>query len=246
MKPTVLSHPSALLRRPDLPKAQDVEEIAKTDSVAYANEHLRYKHPERLKRRASTSLANALRVTGIAPFDPQTVRDYKARCILEKQGGVSNAITVRIARTIAGDSDLTGFNTSVMVCSIILLVLGLGTTIASIVTAEALAWWSVSCMAIGGLMLPITCKIRALSHEWEWETVKLEDYADPIPQFALDTAREIHMRAPTTIFKIEQLVQKKTKRVVDPFLIAINPEDYGDMHHVEVWDEPAFEQKRRV
>lgn len=242
---SVLLHPTALLCRPELHGKDALRTLTETDSVKYANTQLGYKHPEKLKVRAASELSEAFRITGIKPFDPQTVRDYKARCILEKQGKGTGTLTGSVAKFIADDEyKWKGFDTLAMVVSTIAMVAGFGTTVAGIITGFSLAW-PISMLICGATLLPLAYKVRIQSRKWKWRSSKIEEYTGEIPQFALDTAKEIHMRATETRFFIEELVEVSTQRVVDPFLVACDAVD-GSSHHLEVWEEPTFDQTRRV
>jgi hypothetical protein len=241
----VLSHPTTLLRRPEIPSDEYLGTMLETQSVKYANEHLGYKHPTKLRTRGASELTSALRASGIKPFDPQTVRDYKARCLLDKQGGGTNTLTGTVAKFVSDNRyDWRGFDTLVLVISTIVAVIGLGTTIAGAITGFSLVW-PISLLVSGSALFPFAYLVRTQSRQWEWKQTRLNEYEGEVPKFALDTAEEIHMRAPGTRFYIEQLVNTDTQRVVDPFLIAYDPADQT-LHYVEVWEEPNFDQTKRV
>jgi hypothetical protein len=69
-----------------------------------------------------------------------------------------------------------------------------------------------------------------------WATTPLRGYSLPVPEFALEKARQIARAAPGTEFHVEEL--KVDTRTVDPFLIAVRDDE---LFYIEVWDEPAFE-----
>lgn len=69
-----------------------------------------------------------------------------------------------------------------------------------------------------------------------WEATPLRGYSQPVPEFALEKARQIAKAAPNTNFYVEEL--KVQERTADPFLIAARG---SETFYIEVWDEPAFE-----
>lgn len=244
--PSSSKHPIGLLNRSDLPNIDALSTIIETESVAYANENLGYKHPEKLLVRTKSELDEALRIVGIKPFDPQAVRDYQVQCILEKQGKGTETVTGMVAKVIIDNRyDWGGFDTAILVLSSISACIGLATTIAGIITGFSLAW-PISLLVAGLILGYLSYKVRTQSKSWKWTRIAIKEYTSNIPAFALDTAKEIHMRAPKTSFFIEELVEVSTKRVVDPFLVAVSGDDRKHEHYLEVWEEPKFDQTRRV
>jgi hypothetical protein len=68
-----------------------------------------------------------------------------------------------------------------------------------------------------------------------WKTTSLNRYGKPIPEYALDKARQIARACPKAEFDIEELTI-----IPDPFLVVRHARKRC---YIEVWDEPLFEAK---
>jgi hypothetical protein len=74
-----------------------------------------------------------------------------------------------------------------------------------------------------------------------WSRFPLSSYTNPVPEFALATAQEIHKRlaGKEVAFFIDELVVEE--KPMDPFLVAkCNEVEY----YLEVWEEPGYKQTR--
>ncbi len=70
-----------------------------------------------------------------------------------------------------------------------------------------------------------------------WNIIPIEYYKKPIPEFALYSAVELKKLCPKAQFFVEELY------VDDPFLVV----NYGgNLYWIEVWNEPDFNQKRKI
>jgi hypothetical protein len=67
-----------------------------------------------------------------------------------------------------------------------------------------------------------------------WQRTKLNEYSQPIPEFALDKAIKIKEKFPEVDFYIQHLNDPKA----DPFLIATYDRE---VYYIEAWAEPGFE-----
>ncbi len=74
-----------------------------------------------------------------------------------------------------------------------------------------------------------------------WFTTPINEYDQPIPEFAIDTALRIKQAIPEATFSIEHFVHRRTE---DPFLSFRVP-GVQRRFVVEVWDEPDFTAERR-
>jgi hypothetical protein len=75
----------------------------------------------------------------------------------------------------------------------------------------------------------------------DWWTSPIEEYDEPIPEFAIDTALKIKAAIPEAEFSVEYYVRRQ--RTVDPFLSFKVP-GVQRRFVVEVWDELEFEAER--
>ena len=87
-------------------------------------------------------------------------------------------------------------------------------------------------------------KAKVRNDNWNngsWWTTPIEEYDQPIPEFAIDTALHIKQAIPEATFSIEHFVHWRTN---DPFLSFKVP---GGQRRfvVEVWDEPEFTAERK-
>lgn len=67
-----------------------------------------------------------------------------------------------------------------------------------------------------------------------WESVDLNRYRDPIPEFVLHKAIQLKKELPEVTFSVQVL-----QGTPDPFLLA--KLGYEDHAYIEVWAEPKFE-----
>ncbi len=87
-------------------------------------------------------------------------------------------------------------------------------------------------------------KAQVRNNNWNrggWWTTSIDEYDEPIPEFAIDTALRIKQAIPEATFSIEYFVHWSTQ---DPFLSFKVP---GVLRRfvVEVWDEPDFTAERK-
>ena len=105
----------------------------------------------------------------------------------------------------------------------------------------ALCISSLTCIAITG-----QCVFRKInSTNRIWRRSELGYYHKPVPDFALQTAKDIKEKCPDAKFFIEEL-EITNVPFADPFLI-VKPDSYSkEEFYIEVWNEPKFKQKREV
>ena len=73
----------------------------------------------------------------------------------------------------------------------------------------------------------------------KWEVESLQDYKSAVPEFVLQSAIDLKKACPEVRFFVESLQWQKV--TLDPFLVV----EYADLrYHIEVWNEPGFQQKR--
>ena len=87
-------------------------------------------------------------------------------------------------------------------------------------------------------------KAKVRNDNWrsgEWVTTPIDEYDEPIPEFAIDTALRIKSAIPESKFSIEYFVHWRTQ---DPFLSFKVP-GVQRRFVVEVWDEPDFTAERK-
>ncbi len=198
------------------------------DTVEYASQKLGYNHPKKQHLSKEGKLAHALRVAGITPFDLKSVKRYK----LVKSQTFSK---------LASHESLLA---AIFVCSIVAMVI-LGIVVSNVDpgSAKQVLRWSIyllGLVAITFLVLFILGSSSKIRGRWMIQTLK--DYIDPVPQFALATAREIHLRVPEAEFFIHEFVVKEKQQ--DPFLVVRLGE--FEEYYVEVWDEPEYDQKKKI
>jgi hypothetical protein len=86
-------------------------------------------------------------------------------------------------------------------------------------------------------------KAKIRNDHWNsggWWTTPIEEYDQPIPEFAIDTALRIKSAIPEARFSIEHFLHWRTE---DPFLSFKVP-GVQRRFVVEVWDEPDFTAER--
>lgn len=72
-----------------------------------------------------------------------------------------------------------------------------------------------------------------------WHRNRIQDYSDPIPEFALQTACDMKKEFPDMEFHIDSLVKGRAYK--DPFLVGYwNHQEF----YLEVWNEPDYKQER--
>ena len=77
--------------------------------------------------------------------------------------------------------------------------------------------------------------------ECRWVECDLKKNDEPVPEFALATAVELHQRVQGIEFRIDEFrVEAKSR---DPFLVVVFS---GECYYLEVWDEPGYKQERKA
>lgn len=237
--PPPAGHPMTLLRRAELPDAEQIEALMQTEAVGYAATTLGYKHPQQLGVRAKSELAQAMHVSGIRPFDPNSVRAYKLSCLNGDRS--TNQDSWRMMATTWFET--AGAAIAATIFFLVISLIGASVTIALALHHVAFGA-SVGVTVLFGTLCVFSFRSIKYMTKREWKKIDLASYEGSVPAFALATAKELHMRAPQTRFFIEELQITKTQRSVDPFLGAKEPD--GTIHYFEVWDEPGFEKVRMV
>jgi len=220
----------------------DAEKVIEKNVLTYAAKNLGYTHPGKQQKRAQSELAEAIRQSGLKPFTTESVRDYKE---VAKTGGKFVNIAERIDRIANKMPYIFTWLAALAIVAVIGMIVGFcmflcGSMFATAVTIS-------SCIALT-FFGPLPMVILIFFYCWnnrkrEWRLISLSNYTGPVPEFALATAQEIHMRAPETDFLIDEFVVEK--RVVDPFLIA-KCKKSGIEFYLEVWSEPGYKQQRKA
>ena len=83
-------------------------------------------------------------------------------------------------------------------------------------------------------------KIRNYNWRGWWGVTPIEEYSDPIPEFAIDTALKVKAAIPEATFSVEHFVHWNAQ---DPFLSFKVP-GVQRRFVIEVWDEPEFTAER--
>jgi hypothetical protein len=213
--------------------------FATSGLLDYAKQNLGYVHPEKERLSREGELATALRVAGITPFTRKSVMEYKEARRLECDQRNVNFLH---ARRKAGKAFLICLLLGVALGLFLVPWSGYG---AKLTTSKSIMFVFLGVVAAGTLMSAFLYAVfdENIKHlRIEWKQFALTNYSQPIPEFALTTAKEIHQRVPGVQFFIDELVVENLSK--DPFLVA----KLGDLesYHVEVWAEPGYQQKRMV
>jgi len=80
---------------------------------------------------------------------------------------------------------------------------------------------------------------------WNWAIWPIADYKKPIPEFAISRAVSIAEKLTESKIPFDFVVEELTKRweSADPFLVL---RVSGVKIYIDVWEEPGFEQRRKV
>ena len=184
---------------------------------------------ERMKSRQHKSLQRTLIDLDIQPFTRSSVEAYKESC--------EQTANRRLAETA-----LAGFGFSMLAGIGALLVLVFSTLFGFVVVAF---------YAAVALLVSTTAAIACgliesrYSRERTWSMQQLASYAEPIPEFALQTAVDIKQAHPEVEFYVCKLEENEI--VVDPFLVLRSRD--GDQEHdyyLEVWNESKFSGGREA
>jgi hypothetical protein len=82
--------------------------------------------------------------------------------------------------------------------------------------------------------------VRRWGERYAWKSTPLRGYRKPVPVSALKIAARIVEVLPGTKFTVEELIKRRARRMVDPFLcVSMGTVKYYIAH----WDEPTFEDK---
>lgn len=80
----------------------------------------------------------------------------------------------------------------------------------------------------------------SVESEWEWQSVPINEYDQPIPEAALAMALALKRALPSATIEIESL--SLGPRAGDPFLVfKVHGEKFERRYHVGVWGEPNFQ-----
>ncbi len=181
------------------------------------------------KTKKPLTLCRAMKKLGISPFVPETVAEYKQQKLLDLKLRASLRVLGRQFVWIF----LVIFLVSLM--TVVLEILFDGRQIQS-----RFNWF----LALSALPLSACLVTRWLCRDlpdgflWDsWILISLEQYRQPIPEFALYSAVELKKLCPEAVFYIDELPN------LDPFLVV---EYKGEYYWIEVWDEPGFKQERAI
>ena len=221
-----------------------------SDIAKRAVEELRYRAAveESDARTKGNRLRETLQTLDIKPFTPKSVVRYKAamcRAPLQMWAVVAGLFALGY-----GCELLRELSWVMQPLDSAVAQKASGTTV-SIVVWD-LAWFL---GAVGRFVAPIIGTIvgaAALFNRWgEWRMTSLADCQMIVPSFALETALRIRTALPGAQLHIDYYVtqekiqeERRAQRLAaDPFLVV----QHGDCtEHIEVWDEPSFNQERRA
>ena len=211
----------------------DPDKLVTKSVLQYAENEIGYKHPQRDRQIGQGILAEALRIVGIKPFTSKSVDQYKAK--KAKQFGAKKMIArmvfvpfvwmVAIPATAFLFLDMmNGLNNPKLIPNPVMI---------------HFFAWSIPLMivtAILGIRFGTT-----RDKDCRWVERDLKQYDEPVPEFALATAVELHQRVPGIEFRIDEFKAEAKSR--DPFLVAVFN---GECYYLEVWDEPGYKQERKA
>lgn len=176
---------------------------------------LGYEHETR-----SHQLEAALQKLAIAPFTPQSVARYKAAKVSRARASFADGMFgfAWMFSVIAAGCGLAGIPIWTAGGPVVPLVICAGMSIAS-AFAIGVAW-----------------AFKDVRSGNVWQRVKIKDYRQPVPEFALQTAVDVARACPDVVISIDELQES-----ADPFLVA----SIGEAHYyLEVWNEKDFKQER--
>lgn len=181
------------------------------------------------KARQQQALQKTLAELDIRPFSSESVEKYKRSCEVPPN---------RLVTTVVSGAAGIGL-VAAIVCLPILVV--------SAVTFNAsLSFYLALAVLVGGGFLIASAAIgERYVIERTWMMYDLAHYAEPVPEFALQTAIDIKKRHPDVNFYICSL--EENRMVLDPFLVMRVPD--GNWHqdfYLEVWNEPRFSGEREA
>lgn len=199
----------------------------------------------------------------------------KAKCLFEYRGGIDHLSSAQAANKLMAvlkELDIQPFNPGqvarykasqrrtkgywAMWGSIVgTLVLSIGTVIWAIGSPLGPIFGPLA--SILGVVAIIVGIVQAVNGRLmgfgQWERSHIENYGLPIPTFALQTAIAIKEKMPEAELRVDRYVSmgelqererrhRVAMRAADPFLVVMAG---NYVAHIEVWEEPKFEQARK-
>jgi hypothetical protein len=186
-------------------------------------------YQERLKTRQRKSLRRTLIDLDVRPFTRASVEAYKRSCEL--------AGSRRLA-----EAALAGLVVGMLMSLVSLLVL----VFSALLGFASVAFYA-ALVFLAGTTAAVACGMMEsrYSRERTWTMRELSLYAEPIPQFALQTAVDVKKAHPEVEFYVCTLEENRV--VVDPFLVMRSRAgDEVREYYLEVWNESKFRGRREA
>jgi hypothetical protein len=211
----------------------DPDKLVTRSVLQYAENNIGYKHPQRDRQIGQGTLAEALRVVGIKPFTSKSVNHYKAK--KANQFGTKKIIARRVFLPFV-------WMVTIPATAFLFLDMMNGLNNPKLSPNPVLIhffMWSIPLMIVTAILGIRYGTTR--DKECRWVGCDLKQYDEPVPEFALATAVELHQRVPGIEFRIDEFrVEAKSR---DPFLVAVFK---SECYYLEVWDEPGYKQERKA
>ena len=184
---------------------------------------------DQAKIRKNKSLLQTFDELDIRPFTHSSVEAYKESCEWS-----ANPRLVNVAEVGFGVSFVAGF--------VALIVLVVAALIGYVNVAFCAAVLLLTKTIVGTVCVFVFSRY-ARSRKWSMH--ELSSYAEPIPEFALQTAVDIKHSHPDVQFFVCAL--KEERIVVDPFLVLrVKFGDEVKDYYLEVWNESKFSGEREA
>jgi|HubBroStandDraft_4_1064222.scaffolds.fasta_scaffold00029_99 hypothetical protein len=198
------------------------------------------------KQVVPSTLREVYRKLDIAPFTPESVREYQERMVRQtigsKIGNDSPFVVFLLAVTLVGS--VLGALTTGYFCLICNGMLNENFDLYA--TQIGVAKFMASLFMTALVSFVTALVISGPKTEARWVMRPLTEYGVSkgiVPTFALQTAMDIKALAPEVCVFVEYMEVSRLIRDPDPFLvIRLN----GHLDYLEVWSEPNFKAERKV
>ncbi|REJ91644.1 MAG: hypothetical protein DWQ34_14475 [Planctomycetota bacterium] len=186
-----------------------------------------------LAEQAATRRRNALWRTlaelDVLPFTGSSVEAYKQACARRANRRIAEAALATV-----------GLSALVALVALPLLLFTALFGFANAAFYSALAFSAGTVIAVAAGVVE-----SRYSVEREWTMRELSDYAEPVPEFVLQTAVEVKQAHPDAEFHVCTLEENRV--VVDPFLVLRIQEGGAERdYYLEVWNESRFDGRREA
>ena len=169
---------------------------------------------------------------GIVPFTPESVAAYQEQ---ERQ---------RVRTWKQKWPDVFGAVLTITFLSALIVLIGTGIAWGVGKPLPGLA----SSMGLTALLSSIAGTIMGANaarfRDWEWRSVPINEYKEPVPEAALEMAIVLNQAWPQSVIEIEHL--SWGPRTSDPFLVfKVEEREFKKRYYVGVWAEPNFQAEFR-